>query len=943
MQTTEVGISRPIKTFGKRRNSGICGGQLTEINTATTSPIDLRGVRLGKSPSKHCLMAFRAAINPLELRLKERNGLRKKMKKSLLFVLLFALSALSAFAQTTASTGQITGVVKDPHQAVVADTPVILTNVETKEKITAITNAEGVYQSPALQPGAYVVEVDAKGFKSGVSPELHVAAGQTVNLDFTLTLAGNAETVNVSAGSVENAYRVDNVKPGSPFGTVPIVNLPYSVNVISRQLIDDTQSRNFKEVAKYLPLVSFREQQGPEILRPESRGMQGTNMQNDRKDGMGFAVTTPSALEEYEQIEVLNGLGGPMYGPTQPSGVFNFVTKRPTDEQYREVELDYEGQSVGTAHVDLGGRVGPNHMFGYRTNLLIADGTGYVDDSELRRQLAAVALDARITPHTVVEGNFSYYELFQHGYPGWFVYSPGLTPPSVAGSKSILLPTDAPDPTRRGYGQSFSGVDMNNQIGEVRVKHEFSRNWHLVVGVLNQIADRKIDTAVNKLTDNMGDYQSYLADAFQNNLAPRFQVKSDLAYLTGTFKTGKIGHEVVIGSTGYRFASWQPAVPSPLTSSSPLFLTPLCPAGSPVKKGLPVCSPSIADPLIDVPPALGLPSFAKTGASNGVYVASIIHQQGFNLSDTVTLTPHWLLRVGASQDWTWENFYSASGVTSLTPQGVSSNFSSQGVSPTGSIIFKPRMNMTVYGTYAMSLQAPDTPAVSSSTNIVLNSANALAPYHDKEAEVGYKLVLRKINFSTALFRIERPFENTAPAPAGACGTLKPGQTCTINEIIGTQLNYGAEAMLSGRIIESLMVTGGITVLDPKLTGTPNPATDGKTFVGIPDYKSNILAEYRLPLLTGTFFNFDWQHVGRRPIDDINSSYAPQYNTFDLGLRYTAKVFGKIATWRVTANNVSDVHYWSTINPGSLIGTSAGSYLGHLGEPRLITASMRYDF
>ncbi len=43
---------------------------------------------------------------------------------------------------------------------------------------------------------------------------------------------------------------------------------------------------------------------------------------------------------------------------------------------------------------------------------------------------------------------------------------------------------------------------MNNQIGEVRVKHEFSQNWHLVVGVLNQIADRDINTAVNKLTDN---------------------------------------------------------------------------------------------------------------------------------------------------------------------------------------------------------------------------------------------------------------------------------------------------------------------------------------------------------------------------------------------------------------------------------------------------------
>ncbi len=53
--------------------------------------------------------------------------------------------------------------------------------------------------------------------------------------------------------------------------------------------------------------------------------------------------------------------------------------------------------------------------------------------------------------------------------------------------------------------------------------------------------------------------------------------------------------------------------------------------------------------------------------------------------------------------------------------------------------------------------------------------------------------------------------------------------------------------------------------------------------------------------------------------------------------------GKVTNWRLWVNNITDVHYWSTINPGSLSGLSNGSYLGHLGEPRLITASMRLDF
>ncbi len=120
-------------------------------------------------------------------------------------------------------------------------------------------------------------------------------------------------------------------------------------------------------------------------------------------------------------------------------------------------------------------------------------------------------------------------------------------------------------------------------------------------------------------------------------------------------------------------------------------------------------------------------------------------------------------------------------------------------------------------------------------------------------------------------------------------------------------------------------------------------TNNKTSSVFPTTSPTFLPSIACRCLVGAFFNFDWQHVGRRPIDDINSYYVPQYNTFDLGVRYTAKIMGKVATWRVTANNVSDVHYWSTSGPGSITGSSTGSYLGHLGEPRLITASMRYDF
>jgi iron complex outermembrane recepter protein len=832
------------------------------------------------------------------------------------------------WAQVPAESGQITGLVKDPVRAVIPGSQITLTNQQTKAKTTVVTDGQGVYKFPSVQPGVYVVNTDVKGFKPIISPELKVAAGQTVTFDVALVLAGATDTLNVTAANVENAYRVDNVEVGGPLGNTPILNLPYTVNVISRQLIDDTQSRNFKEAAKYLPLVMFQEMQGPEVLRPETRGMQGSNMQNDRKDGMGIAVTTPSALEEYEQIEVINGLGGPLYGPANPSGMFNFVTKRPTEERLGQIELDYEGRSVGTIHTDLGGRFGKNRMFGYRTNLLLGDGEGSVDSSQLRRQLAAGAGDVRLTNNTVVEGNFSYYNLFQHGYPGWFAYAPTTTPLSVPGSKGILLPPSAPDPTLRGYGQSFSGVDLTSQIGEMQIKHNFNANWHLVVGVLNQVSDRNINTAVNQLIDNNGNYKSYLANGF-SSLAPRFQVDSDIANLTGIFKTGSIRHDLVAGTTGYRFASY-----SPVTNPAKIAL---CTASG-------ICQANISNPLVYAEPPGGLFSYAKTSPSTGIYGSSIIRQQGFSFGDTITFTPRWLVRVALSQDWTWTDSYADSAATGFLRTPIAGGYVSQGVSPSASVMFKPRVDMTLYATFADSIQAPDVAAANSGNVIITNASQALPPYRSKEYEIGYKLRVRRINFSTALFRVERPFATFVTGIVNPiCGTQSGTANCEEFRITGNQLNYGVESTISGRVFPSLMLTAGLSVLDPKLTDTGIAATNNRNFVGIPDYKSNILAEYRLPVILGAYLNFDWQHVGRRPIDDINSSYTPQYNVFDLGARYTTKILGKVTTWRVTANNATNVHYWSTLGPGSITGQTTGSYLGHLGEPRLITASMRFDF
>jgi iron complex outermembrane receptor protein len=75
----------------------------------------------------------------------------------------------------------------------------------------------------------------------------------------------------------------------------------------------------------YLPSVEVRDQQGYEVSRPQALSFQSSIAQNTRLDGLNIVGTTAIPTENLSGIEVLNGLGGALYGPESPSGVFNYM------------------------------------------------------------------------------------------------------------------------------------------------------------------------------------------------------------------------------------------------------------------------------------------------------------------------------------------------------------------------------------------------------------------------------------------------------------------------------------------------------------------------------------------------------------------------------------------------------------------------------------------
>jgi iron complex outermembrane receptor protein len=818
-----------------------------------------------------------------------RSGQILRHSKSPIFRFFMLSLLLCGTARVVAQSGQISGVVKDPSQLVVPGASITLSNLQTNSSSKESSNQQGAYVFTGVAPGIYRLDAQAPGLNSIIVPQITVSAGQNITQDFSFHLGGDTETISVSAtqpGSVENGYRVDNVAPGV-LGSAPILNTPYVISVLSNDLIANTQTKSLRDSIKYLPLVSFQEQQGSEIIRPETRGIEGSNMQNTRMDGMGIAITSANAMEQYQQMEVVNGLGASMYGPANPSGMFNFILKRPTEQRATNIALDYDNKSIGTIYGDTGGRLGPNKIFGYRSNLLFGDGTSYVEASRMRRRLAEFAFDVRPGKRTLIDAHYSAYDIVQRGYPGWFTYGPNKSDKTDVPPHTLLLPT-APDPTVRGYGQAYAGVNLTTQSTSVRLHQDLSPNWHLMLGGLGQRLDRFIDTPVNNITDNTGDYSTSLASGF----ATRFGVLSDLGYLQGNITKWGINHDIVIGSTGYKFTSYSNGT-------------------APLPANLLLGTANINHPMIFAPPAAGLPR------NLNLYASSIVNQQGFNLGDLLTFPKHILVRLAASQDWI--------GVDNNNAQSIRTSGSNKnGISPSASVMYKPVENMTVYATYASSLQQGDV-----APGNAANANQALAPYRSKEWEIGYKAKIHTINLTTALFRIERPFANT--------------DANNVFRITGDQVNYGAEISAQGTLFHRLLIDGGFTALNPRLTNTGIAATNDKLFVGTPAYKSNLLSEYRLPVIQGLTVTGDWQFVGRRPQDDENLNFTNGYNTFDFGLRYTREVFNKLTTWRVASNNITNTHYYSTIGPGDITGTNASSNTAFLGTPRTVAASVQLSF
>jgi hypothetical protein len=109
-------------------------------------------------------------------------------------VLLTALPAAAQFDR-----GQISGTVKDAQGGVVPGVSVSVTNLETQQVQTTVTDSTGFYTVPNLPRGKYDVAAELQGFKKALRQNVTLDASSSQTLNFALETGAISEAVTVTA------------------------------------------------------------------------------------------------------------------------------------------------------------------------------------------------------------------------------------------------------------------------------------------------------------------------------------------------------------------------------------------------------------------------------------------------------------------------------------------------------------------------------------------------------------------------------------------------------------------------------------------------------------------------------------------------------------------------------------------------------------------------
>jgi hypothetical protein len=259
--------------------------------------------------------------------------------------LLLATVALAVFPaclfSQTASTGALTGRVLDPSEALIPDATIQLTNEESGEARSGISDARGNFHFLLLPPGRYELQASKTGFAQVRLVGVNVLLTETLQLQLHFVLTSVEGSVEVSAES-----------PMVQANTIALGRVVNQTAVAGLSLV----TRNFAQIASLSPGVATGVSNAGELGAGgtalsqidksndglfvhgarsydnnfELDGISVSDVQGSASASGGIPIPNPDAIQEFK---VQTGLYDASYGRYGGANI-SVVTKSGTDSYH---------------------------------------------------------------------------------------------------------------------------------------------------------------------------------------------------------------------------------------------------------------------------------------------------------------------------------------------------------------------------------------------------------------------------------------------------------------------------------------------------------------------------------------------------------------------------------------------------------------------------------
>ena len=618
-------------------------------------------------------------------------------------------------------------------------------------------------------------------------------------------------TITVTGKRV--AYKIDAVQ-SSKF-TQPLLDTPQTINVIGKQIIQQQAATTLTEALRNSPGVgTFFVGENGSTSTGDAVYMRGFDASGSIfVDGVRDLGSISRDVFDTEQVEVIKGPDGTVYGRTTPTGAINMVSKQPLLDNHASATLGYGSWNQKRGTADLNQVIGEHVAF--RLNLMDQDsGVPGRDGVKNERWGVAPSLAFGLgTPTTVY---LDFLHITQDNVPDGGVPTigqPGYSSPDP--TRPFLSDAPKVDPSNF-YGTAADHDHVKSDMATLIVHHDFSDDAALHDTLRwgrtyeNYLLTSFMGSAANLLTpDPLNPSTWTIARSNPNFKDQTNRILTNQLNFTVNFNTGDVVHNLStgieltreeLGTGGYAAldgSAWTPA--------------------------------NLYDPDPDT--ATGL----ITG-DNGTWSRARTDTAGVYAFDTMKFGERWMLVAGGRLDHYSTDFDSVVACggrstpacgnlpTGTAVPGLDANKSGRLASYKLGLVYKPAANGTLYADFATGAEPPGGNSLAFNASASSADNPIFDPQKARTLEVGTKWNVfgDQLRLTAALFRT-------------VVSNLVAQDPVDLQYYqIGRERVQGVELGAVGQITAHWAVSAGYTFMDTRADGgivssattTSAPATNG---------------------------------------------------------------------------------------------------------------------